>query len=61
MRILLLITSIALFMTAVVLFVLPTDIPTVEIYYSSSFILALILLGVADFMKFKMTSKLNKY
>lgn len=59
MRILLLITSIALFMAAVVLFVLPTNIPTVEAYYSSCFILALVLLGVADFMKFKMTSKLN--
>lgn len=55
MRKVLLFISIALFMLSVVLFTLPINIDFVEYYYSGSFILALILLAVSDFMKFKLT------
>ncbi len=60
MRKLLLFTSLTLFISSILLFVMPTNIPNVELCYTITFILSLVLLAIADYMKFKISNNMDK-
>lgn len=57
MRKILLFISLSFLGLSIFLFILPMNITSVEFVYSALFILSLVLLGVADYMKFKQLRK----